>query len=215
MRVVILTAVLSLALFTVQAAARADDPEPAAKTPSVYPLRFGIDAYAGVSGLEGFRRSSDGFWAGSGTEYPSSAYVHYQGERGQEAKLSLGIGRMYQGSDTTLRQPLEAWWQAPAGQARIMVGKFWVPFGVQEWEYETKPGLMLSWDHRGTQLALSGNYTRETGAGTMYARLGRKFSDSAGIGVSLARGRGLSYGSRHDRGWDVAGSAAMGGLRGY
>ncbi len=106
-------------------------------------IKMGIDYYSGVSDLEGERRFSDGMWAGSSAAYPSVGYLRWEDGKGSAAKLSVGLGSMYTDPGSTLDQPVEAWWQAPAGKASVTVGKFWVPFALQEWQYETKPGVML------------------------------------------------------------------------
>ena len=194
---------------------KADSSESNSEIVASYPIKIGLDAYSTLSGMEGQRRGSDGLWAGYGAAYPSTASISYDNGRGTEGKLALGIGGMYRSQGTPLRQPVELWWKAPISGAGLTVGKFWVPFGAQEWEYETKPGIMLSWERAGTQVAVSANHTRETGAGALYARIGRQITDSASVGISMGAGRGLSYGSSHDRAWALDGSAEFGGFSGY
>ena len=191
------------------AAAAVAPPATAAAEPAAgSPIKVGIDSYVGVSNLEGSRRFSDGFWAGSAAAYPSLAYLRWDNGKGYAAKVSAGFGRMYTGPDSALDQPIEAWWQAPAGRGggRVTVGKFWVPFGIQEWQYETKPGVMLQWGAGGGDIAVSANYNRVTRTANAYLRVGKSFGEQATVGVSLATGKGLSYDTDHDRAWALDGT---------
>ncbi len=172
-----------------------------AEAPPAPGLRAGLDFYGGVSNLEGQRRFRDGFWAaGAGLAYPSNIYLRWVSRSGAQAKLSLGIGKIYTGPQSTVNQPLEAWYQKPMGRLTATAGKYYVPFALQEWEYETKPGLMLQTERGPYGVALSVNYDENTHNGNAYARASRSFGEGNSVGVSLGAGRGLSYGSIHNRG---------------
>jgi hypothetical protein len=178
-----------------------------------FPLKVGMDAVTGFSNVPGFRRYSDGMWAGSGPAYPSVGYLAWDGGNGHAAKASIGMGSMSTSGSATFKQPVEAWWQVPAGKASLTMGKFWVPFAAQEWQYETKPGLMLGWEEGPHGLSFSANYNEQTRAMNGYFRAGRSFGQDASIGFSYGFGRGLSYGSVHDRAWGVDASFAAHGFR--
>lgn len=176
------------------------------------PFRVGVDYYAGATNQAGGRRFSDGYWAGSGAAFPSVGYVGWDNEKGQAARVSVGLGELYTGPNRTVTQPVEAWYRwAPGRDIRLTVGKFWVPFAAQEWQYETKPGAMVSWARGPYNLALSLNRNETTRGLNGYLRAGRVWGETGGLGVSLATGRGLSYNSVHDRGWGVDATVALGG----
>nr|CAA9217074.1 hypothetical protein AVDCRST_MAG63-286 [uncultured Armatimonadetes bacterium] len=192
------------------APATAAAPPPAAASSQ---FKVGIDYYAGSSNLEGTRRYSDGMWAGSAAALPSVAYGAWEDGRGYAAKFSLGVGDLFNGPDHTYDQPAEAWWQFPVGKARVTVGKYWVPFALQEWQYETKPGLMVTWSERGNDLSVSANHNKNTRSANTYLRAGHSFGEAATVGLSYASGKGLSYDSDHDRGWGVDAALAWQGWR--
>lgn len=175
--------------------------QPADEAPPAPAFHAGLDFYGGLSNLEGQRRFRDGFWAaGAGLAYPSNIYLRWTFRRGAQAKVAIGTGKLYTSSQSTVDQPLEAWYQKSFGKLTATVGKYYVPFALQEWEYETKPGLMLQTERGPYGLALSANYNDNTRAGNAYLRASRSFGENATVGVSLGAGRGLSYDSVHDRG---------------
>jgi hypothetical protein len=199
---------------------RADDSKPisdkeqqkSATTPAQIihpqsPFKFGLDYYAGFSNIGGKRQFNDGFWAGSATALPSTIYFNWENAHGSTARLSMGAGDMYLlASGSTLKQPVEAWWSQEMGNITTTIGKFWVPFAVQEWLYETKPGVMLEWANDAMDLTASFNYNENTRASNTYIRASRRFGEALNIGLSLAAGKGLSYNSVHDRAWGLDGS---------
>ncbi len=197
------------------AAAAPVTPAPAETVAPAEPFKYGVDAYLGTSNLSGNGRFTDGFWAGSAAAYPSVAYVRWENGRGSAAKLSLGAGRLYTGPESTVDQPVEAWWQTPLGKSgvRATIGQYWVPFAAQEWQYETKPGVMLSASRGAWDLALSANYNRKTQNANTYARLGHKFGEAGGVGISYGLGKGLSYNTDYDTAWAVDGTYAWRGWR--
>lgn len=166
------------------------------------PWSVGIDYYWGVTGQGSERtRFRDGFWAGSGIAFPSNAALQWQGQRGQKFRLALGLGDLHNGQAALLHQPLEAYFQMPVRSSTLTVGKFFVPFGVQEWEYESKTGVMLQkstprWDH-----ALAATYNSSTKRSNYYMRHAFKSGESTSVGVSLAKGEGWTYNSSHRSGW--------------
>jgi hypothetical protein len=179
----------------------------------LFPLRFGIDNYTGMSNQPGRRSLSDGMWAGNLPAYPSLAYMRWDGANGRSGKLAIGTGQMYSGSSVGVDQPVEAWWQFPAGKTAMTVGKFWVPFAAQEWQYETKPGVMLNWSNGPHTLAVSSNYNLRLHTMNSYMRFGRTFGEDAGVGLSLGYGKGLSFDTDHDRAWGLDATFAAGGFR--
>lgn len=172
------------------------------------PLRFEYNSYMGWSNLGGRARFSDGFWAGSGTAYPSVAGLTWEPEKGISAKVALGTGGYYNG--TLADQPCEAWIGVPVGKAKITAGKYWVPFAGQEWQYETKPGVMVGWESGSTTLSVSGQYDERTKRNNFYSRLSQNFGSDAYVGLSFGWGRGLSFGSSHNRGWAIDGGVESG-----
>ncbi len=164
-------------------------------------LRVGADFYYGFSNLDGFRRFRDGFWpAGAGLGYPSSVYLRWSSPKGAQARLALSVGQLYNGS-TAFEHPHEAWWKQPlrGKSGTLTLGKFYVPFALQEWEYETKWGAQWERQWGSTGLASALTYNRNTEKANGYARLGHEFGENLSVGVSLAAGRGITYDSVHDK----------------
>ena len=175
--------------------------EDANSTETSFPsIKMGMDTYWGVSDMPEKHSFTDGMWAGSGPAYPSLTYFQWESAGGYTAKLSLGVGEMYTDSETTLHQPVEAYWQAPAGKAVITVGKFWVPFAQQEWLYEAKPGIMARWAGARTSLTASANYNSNLHCPNVYIRGGYKVASDAELGLSYALGDGFCIDSIHERG---------------
>lgn len=168
-------------------------------TISSTPLKVGLDLYNGISNLPGQHRFRDGFWAGSAATFPSVGYVQWDNAQGASARISVGAGKLYNGSNTAIRQPVEAYYQRPIGRLTATVGKYWIPFAQMEWEYETKPGLMLQWEGKASNLVASLNYNQNINTSNAYLRYGRKLGKNTDIGVSLGAGKGLSYDSAHNR----------------
>ncbi len=163
-------------------------------------LSAGLDVYSGVSNLDGQRRFSDGFWAaGASLAYPSAAYLKLQQKNGSAAKFSIGTGDLYRGSSSTVKQPIEAWYQKPVGKYTVTAGKYWVPFALQEWQYETKFGVQLQRATGASDYVASVNYDRAKNRPNIYFRGGRNFSEKVNVGASFAAGEGLSYGSIHNK----------------
>jgi len=182
--------------------------------PGLYtlPFKLGMDYYNGFSSVPGHSRFSDGLWAGSNLAAPSVGYARFDDGRGNAMRVSVGIGGMYTGGGTTLNQPVEAYWQRTIGATSVTIGKYWLPFGSQEWEYETKPGVMLQWSAGPHSLALSTNYNTTTHRINTYAHASRAFGRDASLGLSFGGGKGLTYDSLHDVMWGVD---AMYGFHGF
>lgn len=175
--------------------------EAPSETPAPTTVSVGIDAYSGASNLQGQHRFSDGFWAsGASLAYPSAAYARLQKPDGTAAKFSIGTGDLYRGSSRTVKQPIELWIQKPLQKLTVTGGKYYVPFALQEWQYETKYGVQLQRAFGASDLTASLNYNRDTNRPNLYFRAGRNFSETLNAGISLASGAGLSYGSIHNRG---------------
>lgn len=176
-------------------------------------LHFGVDAYGGTSTRPGNRRTSDGYWAGNGPILPSVAYVRWEDGKGRAMKLSMGLGSAFNGRENAYDQPAEAWIQFPAGELSVTAGKYWVPFALQEWEYETKPGVMGQWSHGRSSLVGSLNENPHTGTVNGYFHASRDLGGGNSVGLSMAGGRGLSFDSSHDRGFGLDGSFGYRGFR--
>jgi hypothetical protein len=173
---------------------RADETEKA-------PIKIGVDLYYGLSNIDGFRQYNDHMWAGYGSFVPSTVYATYENERGYGVKLAIGTGQLFNSSGDEFYQPAEAWVRAPLGKnAKITAGKFWVPLGMQEWEYESKPGALLEWNKNSLALALAATHNRNTDTGNFYGRFGKNWGENLSVGLSLAGGRGITFDSDHDRG---------------
>ncbi len=183
-------------------------PQPSADEATEKPgLKLGLEAFYGASNLPGSRRFRDGFWLGYGPAYPSVIYGRYLGAQGATAKVAVGVGKLYNGSMPTLRQPIEAWYQRPAGSLGVTVGKFYVPFELQEWQYETKWGVMVQGARRGLDMTGSLNYNQDTNKPNAYFRVGRALTRHATVGISLGAGEGLSYASTHNKALGLDASA--------
>ncbi len=164
-------------------------------------LKLGTDYYAGRSNLPGFHRYSDGFWAaGSGPAYPSVVYMHSTRGDGSEFKASVGLGELYSGPNVTVKQPVEGWYKTPLGKTNLTVGKFWVPFALEEWEYETKWGVQLDRQAGKVSLIGSANYDSNTHKSIGYFRAGRNWGKNLNVGLSLAGGQGTNFGAVQNRG---------------
>lgn len=192
----------------------AEEAEGTSTTPNQARLQahVGVDAYLGASNLPTLRTYSDGFWAGSAAAFPSVVYA--RAENGTlSGKVSLGIGKLTTSSDATFRDPIEAWVQITAGSLTVTAGKFWVPFALQEWEYETKPGVMLRYEHGHMNLTAASTYCSTQETMNAYLRAGYRLASDVEVGVSGATGRGISYGTGHDRAYGVDLSAGWRGWR--
>lgn len=177
----------------VEAAAQAETEEEAPPTNALY---FGGDLYLGRTNRDGVRHLRDGFWAaGSGLGYPSNLYLRLTTRNGAEAKLAFGVGHLYTDEEATFDQPHEAWYRTPLGKNNLTIGKYYVPFAFQEWQYETKWGVMLEREQGANTLAASVNYNENLHEPNAYARLGHNFNDKVNVGISAAGGDGLSYDS--------------------
>lgn len=165
------------------------------------PFKVGVDLYYGLSNVRNYRKYNDHMWAGYGAFVPSTVYAAYENKRGYGAKLSIGTGGLFNTRGDEFYQPAEAWVKSPLGKsASVTLGKFWVPLALQEWEYESKPGVLFQWNRKAYDLSFAATHNRNTRTGNFYARLSRSWGEKATIGLSLAGGRGLSFDTDHDRG---------------
>ena len=179
---------------------------------AVRQIKASLDFYAGVSNMEGQRQFRDGFWAGYGLGYPSVANLSWDSGTGSSAFISLGLGD-YKGQFITEHQPVEAWWKMPVGKTDLTIGKFWVPFGLYEWEGETKWGVLMEREIGKYNLAASVNYNDILHNANAYFRASRSWGENLTLGVSFAGGKGLSYGTVHDRGVGLDLTAAWRGFQ--
>jgi hypothetical protein len=174
-------------------------PQPAAPQAPPVGWKAGVDLYYGVSNLKGQKRFRDGFWIGYGPAYPSVVYARYANQGGDTAKLTLGLGKLYGSAVPSVHQPVEAWYQKPVGKFNVTAGKFYVPFELQEWQYETKWGVMLQNSQGPYDFAGSLNYNFNVDEPNAYFRVARRFGTRATVGLSLGAGRGLSFDSTHNK----------------
>lgn len=201
-------AMCAVAMVHVAPALAEDEPE--SKRPG---LRAGADIFFGLSNIAGpTRRITDRQWAAIETFEPSVVYLDWVGHGDNEARLSIGIGDVYTGSDRSTRQPVECLWRTPASSGSLTLGKHYVPFGQQEWEYETRWGGMLEADLAGAELALSLTHNPDTQAVNAMVRLSRQFGGGVEAGISAAAGRGWSYSTSHAVGYCLDVVAEMGSV---
>jgi hypothetical protein len=179
-------------------------PAPAELTPAEEELKpgftVGAELFYGASNLDGARRYRDGFWLGAGPNYPSNVYGIYHGTNGKVAKLAVSSGKLYNGSISNFDQPIEAYISKTYQGVELTAGKFYVPFELAEWEYETEVGIQAArdWGKNGSiTTALTVNRVRDAANG--YLRYA-KTAGIATVGVSLGAGRGFLYDTDHDRG---------------
>ncbi len=202
-----IAALAALASLACPSLAQNAQPGDAGGNPSAS-YKVGFDYYVGWSNVDTLKQFTDGMWAGSGLAFPSVGYVRWDGPGAEAGKLSLGMGEMYLGGSYGLDQPVEGWWRVPVGKMTATFGKFYVPFAVQEWEYETKPGAMLEWGERGWTVAASLNHEFYTHNANGYLRVGKSlWGDRATLGLSMGVGKGLLYGTSHKR--SIAGDLGL------
>lgn len=171
-----------------------------AQAPPSGGLHVGLDLYVGASNAPGHRRLTDQFWAAESTFTPSVATLRWEGSPRRAARLAVGIGDASTAAAPTFRQPVEAWYQEPLGDGALTVGRFFTPFGAQEWQYEAHDGLMWTGAQGRTQLIAAVQKSPGSDRTHLYARLGASLPGDASVGLSVAAGRGFSYDSPHDRG---------------
>lgn len=179
-------------------------PAPAAATPAEdapkIGLTVGADLFYGVSNSPGARHFRDGFWIGSAPTFPSNLYGIYNGKDGTLAKIAVSVGKLYNGSADNFDQPIEAYISKNYGGLQLTAGKFYVPFELGEWEYESEFGVQAvrDWGKNGSlTAAVMLNHTRDTPNG--YVRYART-AGIATFGVSLGAGRGFSFDTDHNEG---------------
>lgn len=172
---------------------------PAEETPKEG-LSVGAEVWYGMSNLPGAHRFRDGFWLGAGPFYPSNVYGLYNGKDGLAAKVAVSVGKFYNGSNAGFDQPIEAYVSKPVGKVTLTAGKFYVPFEIAEWEYETEFGLQANrdWGKAGS-LTTALNYNRARNTPNFYARYARTFGHAT-FGLSVGGGRGFFYDTDHNRG---------------
>jgi hypothetical protein len=176
-------------------------------------FKFGADVYYGVSNLPGAKRFRDGFWIGYGPAYPSVVYGRWETPNGSAAKVSLSVGELYNGSVSNLDQPVEAWYQRPVGKYTITAGKFYVPFAIQEWQYETKWGGMVSGKLGNADFSTSLNHNHTTDSLNYYGRIAKSFGDNVTLGFSAGGGKGFSFDSSHNKGIGIDASLKWRGFQ--
>jgi len=164
-----------------------------------------LELYAGAYRDRRTTLLRDGYWAGAQIFYPASATLDW----GETARVSVPVGAFNSRSGQTFDGPMEAWVQRPVAGTRgqVLVGKFWVPMGLSEWQYETRPGVQ--WSTPESKLAVTLNARTRTP--NLYGRVATKLTGLGEVGVSLAAGRGLSYSTGHNRGGALDATLAHGG----
>ncbi|MCC6446255.1 MAG: hypothetical protein IT210_22730 [Armatimonadetes bacterium] len=110
-----------------------------------------------IHNRESETRFWDGCWAGIGAAFPSYAALQWQGAGDRKARISVGLGELYNGREAPFSQPAEDYYETPLRSGALTAGKFYVPFALQEWEYETRYGLMYgSFDFAFARLSYAG-----------------------------------------------------------
>lgn len=172
---------LIVALLLAGLSARAEDPAPEKA------LHVGMDLSMGASDIPGQRRVTDQMWDG-----PPSVTCMTWKKRGASARIAVGVGNATLKQPGMFPQPVEAWGrQELKNGSAITLGRFFAPFGQQEWEYEAKDGAM--WEEKNLTVALQDR-------GRLYVRNSFAVATGATLGVSAARGRGFSFGSPYQVG---------------
>lgn len=170
-----------------------------AEAPPVGPV-FHLDAYWGLSNITGVvRRHMDGQWAGAMVSYPSKAGLDWTMADGSTARVSIGLGDLHNGDGRIFNQPEEAYWSGRLpNDGRLWVGKRYVPFAAQTWEYEAKWGVAADTSVGGLSLSSAAAYDEHSHRGNGYARLGKEWEGGTAAGISVGAGRGLLFGTPHD-----------------
>ena len=177
-------------------------PVPPAATPpqeAYNKLTLGADLYFGITNVTGkYKRSTDGIWAGNSFTYPSVISLNWKPDSSHTAHVSVGVGDLYTESGAVLKQPVEAYYSFPLrGGATLTVGKYYVPFATQEWEYETIYGVMIQQNRGAMSYTASINYNFESDAPNAYLRVGRQISPKTTLGISIGAARGVFANSTH------------------
>lgn len=163
-------------------------------------VRFGAEYYYGMSNFfGGWMRTTDAVWAGRMTFAPSNLNLNWNHGDRYSARFAVGIGDAYNGRRGLMDRTTEAYisTRSKAGDS-FTIGKFFTPFSTNEWQYETKYGVMA----QGVRGAYNFTASVQAGGGSknasLYMRLGRQMGQRTSLGVSGGLGRGLSYGSSHN-----------------
>lgn len=156
-------------------------------------LSVGLDAYAGLSDIPGQKRPTDQLWAAQTVFTPSVVYGRWSDGKGVTARAALGVGGATLRRPRLFPQPVELWVRKEfkSGSDALTLGRFFAPFGQQEWQYESKSGAQ--WESGALSVAVQER-------GRLYGRWSGSVAPGATLGVSAASGRGFSYGSVHDKG---------------
>jgi hypothetical protein len=137
---------------------------------------------------------------GSGAYFPSNIYALYNAKNGVSAKVAVSVGKFYNGSVPGFDQPIEAYVSRPFGKTTFTAGKFYVPFELQEWQYQTQYGFQAARDlGKGASVIAALTYNRRRDTPNAYLRYARSFGPAA-LGLSLGGGRGFSFDTDHNRG---------------
>ena len=177
-----------------------------AETPKI---TAGVDAYIGTSDIDGQRDFNDGIWAAGGPSnsmaLPSTIYISSDFGNGLTAKASYGIGDMNQYKPNDVDRMPELYVSKQSGDFTVTAGKFWVPFAYQDWEWETKPGVMVKWAKGATNVtgAVVYNDNKQADDTNSYLRIGQSLGEGVDVGVSVASGKGWSFNSPHDTGYGL------------
>ncbi len=174
-------------------------------------VRVGGNLYYGLSNINGsVRRHTDGQWAGVGTAYPSVLSLTWMGADLDTAVGSFGVGDLNTGSGRTAQQPVECYYRRPIGSATVTFGKHYVPFALQEWEYETRWGMMAETIVLGTSMEVSITSNPHTDALNTSIRAAWHVAAGSEVGISAAAGRGWSYGTSHNWGYGIDATVDVG-----
>lgn len=187
-----------------ESAPQSPPPETAPESGST--VKWGAELFLGLSTLPAHGLYVDGLWAGSSPWNPSTAYLTWENARGYSGKVAIGLGETFVGPDASHHQPAEAWLRVPVGPIHVTGGKYWTPFAGMEWQYESRPGVMLEWADSRHTLSVSLNPNDRTDTLNTYTRIGRSLGGDNTLGFSVGTGRGFSYDSPHTLGFGLDGA---------
>ncbi|WP_394795271.1 hypothetical protein [Armatimonas sp.] len=179
---------------------------PQAPVPGIH---AGLDLYGGISSRPGRRRFADQLWAGNQIFTPSVGYLRWENGQKTSARVSVGVGDAVRGSNALYKQPVEAWAKQQVGAGSVTVGRFFTPFGLQEWQYEAREGVQ--WESSAFTLAVQSNTTTKRTNG--YLRAPLVSTADTQLGVSLVTGKGFSYSSSFDQGAGIDATLTRGAFK--
>lgn len=163
-------------------------------------LFVGLDLYGGVSNLPGLRRFGDQLWAGNQTFTPSVATLRWESGQQTSARLSVGVADATKGDSPAYRQPVELWVKRTLGQGSVTAGRFFTPFGQQEWQFEAKEGAQWEGPLGALRATVALQKDPTTKKSNGYLRAVHSADSNTQVALSLASGQGITYGTALETG---------------